>query len=227
MPNVNTRLSIEDRDRLKKTLKKALSNRVALAPIPDRWQRLANDSPDGAYEIFWEMLPTDIRSAIDTLLKAYGGKFDGMFETNRWTRIGFSGAGEININWGKSLPVIATWTSPALVLKEKHPMHAEAAEFIAKRQAVWEEGNDARKLAEHVIDTCNTFGQINRVWPDLLNTISSEKVAPAQSQQRQSRLPDSLDYDWIVRQRGKATELIAQGMILPTVDSPVNVIGAF
>lgn len=167
---------------LKNELTKLLTNRrVIRTPFPV--------DPMDIYQAIWS---PDERVAI-RILKPYGPKMFDLRESIHINKIKWKDAEyRIVVKLPEPLPSngdfwcevdfaslprsmmqsIATWIPPWLELE------VEKTQMLGKLQS----------LSEH----CKTFGQMYRVWPDLINLLDRQGQAVIERARAKSRLPDSL-----------------------------------
>ena len=70
-------------------------------------------------------------------------------------------------------------------------------------------------LARHVINECNTTGQLARAWPELKRYMPNRIREALEGKQRASQLPDGLDMVMVNRERPLADQLLATLYLLP------------
>lgn len=184
---------------------------------PD-WPQFEN-SP---YALYRGLLPPNVNEAIDLLGEACEGKFRGVLTTYHEGRVHLLGPdrgrlADISLNWGVHKPALsASWSgNDALKITDKHPMFASLMDFAQKCGELDRANDETYQLVKYTCNACNTFGQIHRVWPDLLPLVSSAKISKAEGQTRKSNLPDYFDTQRVIAGRDKATLLLAQAAILP------------
>lgn len=204
----NTRLTEYERSHIKDKCHNLLMRRRILVHRP--W----DSSP---YKFYFNLLPTDLKAAVTLINEKMEGNFKKM--------LNFESSGSVTlrdsehhmvIRWRGEKPTLNSgWSDDgALNLSERHPRYDDIANFCNYANAIDNENDSIGVLVKHVVDTCNTFGQIHRVWPDLLPTIGGEKVAAAEGQQRKSQLPEDLEADRILLTRDDATTKLAQATLL-------------
>jgi hypothetical protein len=210
---LNTRLTDNDRHQLSAKADSILEKRKVLAVEP--W----GTSP---HRYYMKLLPTDLRAAIELINLKMEGKFSNALHTDSDASVVLCDAerskvGNIQFMWKGQHPCVASsWNDAgALTISERHPAYHELLAFAKRCAELDRERSYGLKLVKHIANHCNTYGQIHRVWPDLLPTVGGEKVAAAEGQQRKSQLPVDLDTDMVMQQRDGVTNLLAQGSILP------------
>jgi len=208
MSRPNTRLTDWEASQIRDKCGDLLTRRRALAYKP--W----GSSP---YKFYFNLLPTDLKAAITLINEKMEGNFKRVlnFETAGTVALRDTDKGII-LRWTGEKPCMyAGWSSADhLTLSERHPRYADLYNFCDYADMIDEENGKVGNLVKHVTAACNTFGQIHRVWPDLLPTIGGSKVAAAEGQLRKSQLPAALDTDYVFRERDDATAKLAQASLL-------------
>ncbi len=89
-------------------------------------------------------------------------------------------------------------------------LHAYEREYVRARFCL--------KYVTHVVGTCNTAGQINRIWPELLTMVANRgSVSAALGQQRASALSDRVDVLTINDVKDKITGTLARAAVIGEV----------
>lgn len=204
----NTRLTENECVEIKDKCSALLIRRRALVHKP--W----GNSP---YKFYFNLFPTDLKAAVTLVNEKMDGTFSKIlnFETSAPVKMRGADAA-LTIRWRGEKPALyAGWSDDQkLTLSERHPMYDTLTNFCNYADMIDTENDKIRRLVKHVVETCNTFGQIHRVWPDLLPTIGGDKVAAAEGQQRKSQLPVGLDTDRVFIEREDATMKLAQASLM-------------
>ena len=215
MKKLNTRITDQERQFIRDKASFLLTKRRGLVHKP--W----DTSP---YKFYFQLFPTDLRAAVTLVAEKMDGNFKKMLYLNTQASVKLKGASDISNKrntltfiWKGEKPCFDSgWSSDnSLKISERHPAWNVLYQFCTAAAKVDDENDAVRDLVKHVVMYCNTYGQIHRVWPDLLPTIGGEKVAAAEGQQRKSQLPQDLDTDKVFRERELATMKLAQASLMP------------
>lgn len=207
---LDTRLKGEERRNITWKVFEMLQNRRSM--LHTGW----DDEP---YEFYLKLFPIEIRNACQTIATVNDGKFQNIVNTDTDAVVKLTVDGDeerVKIKWGRKLPCIPSgWgEETGITIKEAHPAWLPLANFVREWNEFMAVETAVSSLVAHVTDNCNTFGQIHRVWPDLLPTIGGAKVDAAERQKRKSSLPYMLDVDRIMKHRDQFTFLLAQGALI-------------
>lgn len=208
---VDTRLKNFDKSALIGAANNLLSKRRQLVHCP--WS-------EAPYDFYINAFPREVRDAMAAITHGYGEKFkkiitrsdDGVLSV-KMNAIDVY----VTFEFGVWQPAQGGWNneSRAIFLKPAHPMHDELVKFASACMHMDDEIDDAKRLVEHTVEMCNTYGQIHRLWPELLPTIGGAKVQAAENQKRTSSLPANIMADKIMKHRDEYTFWMAQGALLP------------
>lgn len=222
MTRPNTRLSDSERNDIRTKVNHIMYGRRVLAP--KIWH---TETDTTLVKQCYTFLPPDVRAAIDLLKSKHGDRFHGFLADAGDTAIRLLGddnstqVGLVEINFRHYVKFIMGGYrhEKGVAIKPQHPMYEPVLDYCMKCKALDAENEFVQQLVHHVTMYCNTYGQINRVWPDLLTTINNGKVGHAQKQTRASNLPEDLDAHRVILERDRATMLLAQAVILPDDDT--------
>lgn len=209
---VDTRLKDADKDSMRVAATNLMRNRRSLVPCP--WS-------EDPYAFYMGLFPADVKQAMRVLTDNFNGKFKGVLhqESNAEICIAVESVEHtVEFKFGRKVVVLPTsWPhhNNELMIKAAHPGHQPLAAFCTA--AVENDGEACRvgELVDHVMKYCNTYGQVHRLWPELLPIIGGVKVAAAEKQQRRSALPRGIEADDVIRNREAYTFMLAQGAVLP------------
>lgn len=215
MKKLNTRVSDQERHEIETQCTNLLHRRKVLVFKP--W----DNSP---YRYYMNLLPPDVRNSIELLDEKMDGKFKTALHKSSLASVKLRGTildkKRITFHWKGQKPCLDSgWSGDdALSISPKHPAYAQLHKFIVDAINIEQENSKTIDLVRYTIRSCNTYGQIHRVWPDLLPTIGGEKVAAAEGQQRKSQLPAEFNADKVFMHRDEVTTILAQASLLPEVE---------
>lgn len=214
----NTRITESDRNDYRWKAVNLLARRKRL--IQPIWPQFDNDP----YTIYRSAFPPAVNEAIDAIHLTMDKKFQRFLQLGTDGMIAVKDHPEgptVTFHWTDARPALqGSWgNEKALKISREHPLADSIIEYAARVEALTKQNDAVCNLINHVFRECGTFGQIHRVWPDLLPLMSHHKIALAEKQQRKSSLPVCLDVERVMAHRDEYTVLMAQAAVLPQQDN--------
>lgn len=215
---IDTRLKDWDRTELTSKVLTLLTRRKQI--VECGWR-------EDPYAFYLNLYPMEVREAMSAIEFSYGEKFRDVLNSEEQAVVNVvTATGTIytlGFVFGKSRPSINPgWhNEQGISIKPAHPMHPALLDYCERVDACDALHKLISNLVEHIAEKCNTYGQIHRVWPELLPTIGGAKVQAAENQKRKSSLPSDLDVDAIMSYRDEYTTALAQGALM-RADRVVN-----
>lgn len=115
--------------------------------------------------------------------------------------------------------------SDALLMPMDHPQYALLADYAGQISRVDAQNNETDATVRMVLNACNTWGQVRRLWPELFTFLpaSTGKVRVVNQQKQKSRLPQDIceeEMGELCRARDKANQILTQAVLLKTMGPP-------
>ena len=198
MTRPNTRLTEGDKSDIRNKVQQLLLKRRRLAANPSL------ETKEDCRKLYMSIVPSDIRKIDEHLREAHDGVWKGAVNLSDNIVVKLK-KGEgfppecFTLYFDKSCIMPGGWNSKVAVA-DTHPTWEPLQQWAKRARALQDENDLLYQRVNNMLYSLNTYGQINRVWPDLLPTLdNTAKVNAAQSQVRSSQLPDHFDADEIRR----------------------------
>lgn len=115
----------------------------------------------------------------------------------------------------------------SLLMFPDHPQYRVFMDYINDMDALVEQNKQCADDVQDVLETCNTWGQVQRLWPSLFTFLPSNfgKVKSVQEQKQASRLPKRLldnpeELDAVLLKRTRAEQIMTQAVLLKAQGKP-------
>jgi hypothetical protein len=211
-------------------IKEDLKTRIG--QMMDNRRRILAPFPVAAEDLYWLAWTKQERTAIELLLP-YGENLFEMGAVMLLTNYEFMDAKKyrITVRLPQEMPAKQRYNT----IVEWGEVPIEFAKPIVDWFPLWKQHKDERNelltKLENVADYCKTYGQVYRVWPDLLGFFDEEGREKINSAKVKSKLPDDLmiwDHDLgkevLMEEFRPAafepfTTMIAECLMLPEIDA--------
>ena len=200
--------------------------------IMDNRRRILAPFPVAAEELYWLAWTKQERAAIELLLP-HGKNLFEMSVVMLLTNYEFVDAKKYRITVRLPQQMPAKHCYNTIVMWDEVPIELAKpiVDWFPLWKQHWDERNELLTKLENVADYCKTYGQVYRVWPDLLGFFDEEGREKINSAKAKSKLPDDL-LVWD-RELGEMalkeefrpaafehfTTMIAECLMLPEIDA--------